>query len=53
MEIRLAIAMFVWNFHAQFVEEGQKEPYFKDGLVAYHGSLCLRIKPVAQTNEMD
>ena len=46
MEMRLAIAIFVWSFDAEFVEEGQKEPYFKDGLVASHGSLCLRITPV-------
>ena len=49
MEIRIVIALLVWWFDAEFVEEGQKEPYFKDAVAAVHGPLRLRIRPVART----
>jgi hypothetical protein len=48
MEIRIVIALLVWWFDAEFVEEGQKEPYFKDVVAAVHGPLPLRIRPVAR-----
>ena len=48
MEIRIVIALLVWWFDAEFVEEGQKEPYFKDLVAAVHGPLRLRIRPVAR-----
>ena len=48
MEIRIVIALLAWWFDAEFVEEGQKEPYFKDVVAAVHGPLPLRIRPVAR-----
>lgn len=46
MEIRIVIALLVWWFDAEFIEEGQKEPYYRDVVAAVHGPLPLRIKPV-------
>jgi hypothetical protein len=48
MEIRIVIALLVWWFDAEFVEEGQKEPYYKDLVAAVHGPLRLRIRPLAR-----
>jgi hypothetical protein len=46
MELRLVIAIFIWNFDVDFVENGQPEPYYKDALVAMRGALPLKITPV-------
>lgn len=43
MELRMMIAMFVWHFDAEFVEEGQPEPFFEDAFVAMRGPLPLRV----------
>lgn len=46
IEVRRVIAIFIWYFDAEFVEEGQAEPPYEDGFVAVRGPLRLRIKPV-------
>ena len=46
MELRLVIAMFVWHFDAEFVEEGQAEPHYKDAFVVLRGPFPVRITPV-------
>lgn len=43
MELRLIIALFIWHFDAEFVEEGQTEPYYKDAFIVLRGALPLRI----------
>jgi len=46
MEIRITVALLVWWFDVEFIEEGQGEPYYKDVVAAAHGPLRLRIKPI-------
>jgi len=53
MEIRIVIALLVWWFDFEFVEKGQKEPYYKDVVAAVHGPLRLRIRPLAEASEMN
>ena len=48
MELRYAIAMFVWNFDAQLADVGQKEPYYKDAFAVLRGPNWLRITPVTR-----
>jgi len=48
MELRLAVAMFVWHFDAEFVEKEQEEPFFKDAFAALRSALPLRLTPVCR-----
>ena len=48
MELRMTIAMFVWHFDVEFIEEGQAEPLYRDAFAAERGPLPVRLTPVSQ-----
>lgn len=46
LEIKLALAMFIWHFEARFKVEGQAEPEFIDSFGVRRGKLEIVVTPV-------
>lgn len=46
LEIKLALALFVWNFDARLKDEGQAEPEFIDSFGVRRGKLETVVTPV-------
>ena len=46
MEIKMALATFIWHFDAALKYDGQPEPWFKDAFLVDRGPLEIRISPV-------
>ena len=44
LQMRVLVAMFVWWFEAELVEE--EEPLYEDRFVARRGPLKIRVTPV-------
>ena len=44
LQMRLLIAIFVWSFDAELIEE--KEPLYEDRFVARRGPLNIRVTPI-------
>lgn len=42
MELKLILAMFVWSFDAELIDD--KEPFYKEKFVVMRGPLHLRLR---------
>ena len=46
LEVKLALAMFVWHFDARLKVDKQPEPEFIDSFVVHRGPLEIVVTPV-------
>jgi hypothetical protein len=47
-ELRMIIAMFICHFDADFIEDGQPEPSYKDAFGIEGGALPIRLTRVCR-----
>jgi hypothetical protein len=47
MDMRMLLAMFIWQFDAELLHIAQPEPFFHDAFIALRGPLPIRIKPAS------